>query len=116
LFDKAGNRLANPIIRQKPEIVAPDGVNTTFFEEHVFDVTTPCGTTEPYPNFFGTSAAVPHAAAVAALMLHANPGLKPAQIYSNPETTAIDMLKPGFDYGSGFGLIQANRAVRAQFP
>ena len=31
IFDTAGNRLAIPQIRLKPEIVAPDGTNTTFF-------------------------------------------------------------------------------------
>jgi len=103
LFDTAGNRLAIPQIRLKPEIVAPDGANTSFFGRDV----------EPdgFPNFFGTSAAAPHAAAVAALMLQAVPTMAPDRVYEILETTAIDMGPPEFDFDSGFGLIQADRAI-----
>ena len=92
----------------KPEITAPDGTNTTFFGSDI----------EPdgYPNFFGTSAATPHAAAVAALMLDAVGPATPAQIYSNLEASAIDMGTPGFDNNSGFGLIQADIAVNGILP
>jgi len=105
LFDTAGNRLASPEIRLKPEIVAPHGTNTTFFFPG-FDIEG-----DGFPNFFGTSAAAPHAAAVAALMLDAAPGTSPAEIYDILERTALDMGDPGFDFDSGFGLIQADRAV-----
>ncbi|HMH52416.1 MAG TPA: S8 family serine peptidase [Candidatus Acidoferrum sp.] len=105
LFDAAGNRLASAVIRHKPEIVAPDGVSTTFFGESVPGFTSPL--------FFGTSAAVPHAGAVAALMLEKQPTLPPATVYSILESTALDMQTPGFDLDSGFGLIQADAAVRA---
>ncbi|MEL7039321.1 MAG: S8 family serine peptidase, partial [Cyanobacteria bacterium J06592_8] len=103
LFDAAGNRLETPIIRQKPNFVAPDGTNTTFFFGR--DVTSD---TDNLPNFFGTSAAAPHAAAVAALMLQAVPGADPTNIYSALSDTAIDMDDPST---SGSGLIQANLAV-----
>ena len=54
LFDPAGNRLPTPDPRaDKPEVVAPDGVATTV---------------PGFSNFFGTSAAAPHAAGVAALI------------------------------------------------
>jgi hypothetical protein len=105
LFDTAGNRLRRPEIRLKPEIVAPHGTNTTFFFPG-FDIEG-----DGFPNFFGTSAAAPHAAAVAALMLDAAPGTSPAEIYDILERTALDMGDPGFDFDSGFGLIQADRAV-----
>jgi serralysin len=35
----------------------------------------------------------------------------PAGIYASLESTAIDMGNPGFDYDSGFGLIQADAAM-----
>jgi len=105
LFDQAGNRFATPELRAKPEIVAPDGVDTTFFGNDVD------GT--GFPNFFGTSASAPHAAAVAALMFQLRPTLTPAKIYASLENTAIDMGAPGFDNNSGFGLIQADKALAA---
>ncbi|MCU0565056.1 MAG: S8 family serine peptidase [Oculatellaceae cyanobacterium Prado106] len=97
-------------IRQKPEITAPDGTDTTFFGSDVDG--------NGKPNFFGTSAAAPHAAAVAVLLRDANSSLTPAQIYQALENSAIDMDDPstpgfdvGFDTGTGFGLIQADAAL-----
>jgi uncharacterized repeat protein (TIGR01451 family) len=110
LFDTLGNRIA-PETRDKPAIVAPDGVDTRFFGSADLDHT-------GRPNFFGTSAAAAHAAGVAALMSEANPALAPAQIYAVLEQGAIDMDDPGipgfdagFDFASGHGLIQADVSV-----
>lgn len=107
LFDTSGVRLASAEVRQKPGIVAPDGGNTTFF--FADSVTDP----DDWPNFFGTSAAGPHAAGVAALMREANPAAPPADIYSALEATASDMNEPGFDFDSGYGFISAPDAVAA---
>lgn len=65
-FDNVGHRLNAPVLRLKPEIAAPDGGNTTFFggSDPAFDYEG-----DGFPNFFGTSAAAPHAAGVAALLL-----------------------------------------------
>jgi hypothetical protein len=104
LFDTEGERI-EPIVRSKPNFVGPDGVSTTMPE---------------FSPFFGTSAAAPHAAAVAALMLNANRTLEPNDIFAILENTAIDMDDPktrdfdeGFDFGTGFGLIDAFGAVGA---
>jgi uncharacterized repeat protein (TIGR01451 family) len=104
LFDKSGNPTNDPRA-QKPEIVAPDGANTTFFYPGD-DVES-----DGHPNFFGTSAAAPHAAGVAALLLDADPTLTPGDVYGLLEGTAIDMGVAGFDNNSGFGLIQADAAL-----
>ena len=96
-FDIAGNRLSTPDPRaDKPEIIAPDQVATTV---------------PRFSIFFDTSAAAPHAAGVAALLLDLKPFLTPAKMYETLENTAINMGPPGFDNSSGFGLIHADAAL-----
>jgi hypothetical protein len=67
-FDSNNNRLSTPEVRMRPNFAGMDGAYTTFFG----------GTTtqdaSKFPNFFGTSAATPHAAAIAALVFQANGG------------------------------------------
>ncbi len=113
LFDSEGTRLAEPDIRQKPDIVAPDGGNTTFFGRDI------AIDTDQFPNFFGTSAAAPNAAAVAALLLEAVPEASPTDIYQALQTSALDLADPNtpgfdesFDAASGYGQIQADRALQ----
>ncbi|MDH3510873.1 MAG: S8 family serine peptidase [Gammaproteobacteria bacterium] len=104
LFDTSGAPLPAPEVRLKPEITAVDGVNTTFFfdDSHGSD---------GIDDFFGTSAAAPHAAGIAALMLQAQPGATPGQVNAALEGTAIEMGPAGFDHDSGYGLIQADLAI-----
>jgi PKD repeat protein len=106
LFGAGGSPLPAPEVRRKPEFTAIDGVNTTFFfdDSHGHD---------GIDDFFGTSAAAPHAAGVAALMLQADPAATPAAINTALANTAIDMLAAGFDHDSGHGLIQADAAIAA---
>jgi len=108
LFDTAGNRIT-AVVRQTPRFVAPDGVDTTFFPPGSGQDSDGSG----YPNFFGTSAAAPHAAALAALLFQAKPGLTPAGAYSAMSTTAVDMGAAGYDYDTGWGLVTGPAAVAA---
>ena len=68
-------------------------------------------------EFGGTSAAAPVVAAVAALMLSANPGLDPDRVREILEATAADgdgdpaEDVPGFDEYMGWGRVQAGEAV-----
>jgi hypothetical protein len=96
--------LPAPNVRQKPEITAVDGVNTTFFFNDSFG-------NDGIDDFFGTSAAAPHAAAIAALMFEARPDASPGQIRSALQDSAIDMGPPGFDFDSGYGLVRADVAI-----
>jgi subtilase family protein len=102
LFDSAGNRFAQPDIRRKPDVAATDGGNTTFF---VADSTLD---DDHLPNFFGTSAAAPHAAGIAALVLQARGGpgsVSPTEMRSTLERAAFPHdLDPIHSEASGGGL------------
>jgi hypothetical protein len=122
LFDSNGTRLATPVIRQKPNFTGPDGGNDTFLgytlaSDGVTDGKLPttiasCQNDASYPNFFGTSAATPHVAGIAALLLQANAALSPAQIYSALQDSALPMGgAAGYNVNSGFGFVQAQAAI-----
>jgi hypothetical protein len=120
LFDTSGTRLATPVVRAKPNFVGPDGGNNTFLGFQIAagrdtSAVAQCANNASYPNFFGTSAASPHAAAIAALMLQANSTVTPAQIYAALQTTALPMSTTASDL-SGAGFIQADAALAALPP
>jgi hypothetical protein len=113
-YDIEGNRIA-PLVRKKPEVVAPDGVFTSFFNP--FGEPVPPGS---YPQFFGTSAAAPHAAGVAALMIEAEKlkTITPDQIKGvlSANTWHMENLYPAgyttdFNFNTGYGFIRADKAV-----
>jgi hypothetical protein len=82
-------------IRQKPDITAADGVVTTL----------PSGS--GLNPFYGTSAAAPHAGAIAALLWSYNPALTPGQIRALLTSNAIDIGTPGVDRDAGYGIVMA---------
>ena len=82
-------------VLQKPDFTAADGVFVT-------------GVGDFPGQFFGTSAAAPNAAAIAALYKSSNPGLTQAQIRAALFASAIDIEAPGVDRDSGAGIVMAN--------
>ena len=95
LFDNTGARLATPDIRVEPVVTAPDGVQTR--------LRSPDGGIFP---FFGTSAATPHVAGAAALLMQQAPTATVAEVTQYLEQNAEDINTPGRDSLTGFGLIQ----------
>jgi hypothetical protein len=91
-------------VRNKPDITAADGVATTL-----------PGSSGLNP-FYGTSAAAPHAGAIAALLRSANASLTAAQIRTILTTTMLDVEAAGYDNISGNGIIQAFQAMQAAVP
>ncbi len=77
-------------LRQKPDIAAADGVSTSV---------------PGFTTFFGTSAAAPHAAAIAALLKSAAPSLTGTQIRDLMTATALDIGPLGWDRSAGIGIV-----------
>ena len=80
----------------KPDITAADGVFTK---------------TPGFLPFFGTSAASPHAAGIAALVVQARPSYTPAQVKKAMTASALDNMAVGPDANGGYGVAMANGAV-----
>ncbi len=93
LFGTAGG-----VLLVKPEIAAADGVSCR---------------TPGFSPFYGTSAAAPHAAAIAVLVKAAKPSATAAQIWNAITSTALDIRAPGIDRDSGYGIVMASAAVSA---
>jgi Subtilase family len=81
---------------QKPDFSGADGVTTR---------------TPGFNPFFGTSAASPHGAGIAALIRSANPSLTNTQIHEILVNTALDNMARGFDRDGGHGVLDAETAV-----
>jgi subtilisin family serine protease len=81
---------------QKPDLTAADGNSTK---------------TPRFLPFFGTSAAAPHAAGIAALVLQAAPDATPEQVKAALRGGTVDNMAPGADRDSGTGIVMAPLAV-----
>ena len=102
-LDKDGNRLATPEVRPKPDLAGADGVAVS----SGFDTGSP-----DLNPFFGTSAAAPSAAGVAAVLWSAKPSMSVDELYAilrNPRGMIDCTSAPGYpDSDCGFGFPQAD--------
>jgi hypothetical protein len=97
----AAEPLASPNVMSKPDVTATDCGVTTFFASFV-----------GVWRFCGTSAAAPHTAAVAALMLEEEPAATPEQIRLALEESATPIGSTG-PCAVGAGLVDAVGALEA---
>ncbi len=88
--------------RNKPDVCGADGVN----------VTGAGGFSDP---FYGTSAAAPHIAAIAALVKARFPAYTPAQVTSAITRFSTDLGKLSYDTVYGHGLADACAAVTGKY-
>jgi subtilisin-like proprotein convertase family protein/subtilisin family serine protease len=85
-----------PALRKKPDLAAADGVKTS---------------TPGFNPFYGTSAAAPHAAGVAALIKSVLPAATPATLRTLLTSSALDIEQRGGDRDSGAGIVMAVNAL-----
>ncbi len=83
-------------VRDKPDITAANRVATTVPGFEIFP---------------GTSAAAPHAAAIAALLKSLKPSVTQDEVRTALTSTALDIEAPGVDLNAGAGIIDALQAL-----
>ncbi len=110
-FSSRGGMPVNNVLRNKPDLTAPNGVNTSIN----FGSINLEG--DAFPNFFGTSAAAPHVAGAAALLIQGRKKftghlMSPAEVKQLLQSSAIDMGGPGYDDSTGHGFIQPYIAMQ----
>jgi subtilisin family serine protease len=91
-FDSSGG-----VVVMKPDLTAADGVHTAVLG---------------FSPFFGTSAAAPHAAAVAALVLSFRPSLTPAEVREVLTKSCINIMGTGWNREAGNGIVMALEAMQ----
>ena len=69
-----------------------------------------------YTIIDGTSFSSPYAAGVAALILSVNPSLSASEVETIMQTTCRDMSTIGYDTLTGWGMLNAEEAVRVALP
>lgn len=102
VFDANGNRLDSPEVRLTPIVSGIQGTNTTQGPS--------------FAPFFGTSAAAPNVAAIAALILDGTPDASPDAIkealIASAKSNPLNGQKAGtYDSQAGYGLVDAVAAL-----
>jgi subtilisin-like proprotein convertase family protein len=82
-----------PQTRSKPDFTAADGLSTSVPD---------------FEQFFGTSAAAPSAAGIAALVRSGNPTATNADVRDAFTATALDLAPAGVDTRTGHGILRAD--------
>ena len=101
---------APTITRMKPDATAVDGVTVT--GAGCFGCGAGCPPVPPGGcSFGGTSAATPHVAGMAALLLEDQTGLTTGQVADTFNTTAVDIDALGPDNNTGFGRLDVFAAI-----
>ena len=116
-FDRLGR--LDPKVSYSPILTGVDGCSTSFFYSNDSNLpgflTGYQGEPDGHPNFFGTSAAAPTVAAVAALLQQFNPTLTGKDVKSVMLGSAIDITgartSAGNDDVTGYGIVDATAAL-----
>ncbi len=85
-------------VRNKPDLAAADGVTTAV---------------PGFESFFGTSAAAPHAAAIAALLRSSTPSVSAQTFRRIVSASSLDIGAPGLDRNSGSGILMGQEVLEA---
>ena len=98
------------------DLVAPggDGGAETQVMQNTYTVDGDPGSDFGYVPRQGTSMAAAHVSGVTALLTAKNPGWEPEDVRTALQSSCLDLGEPGWDASSGYGLIDAGKALNAR--